>query len=167
MVSRICGINARISYGLYNVLKSKWMERNRVDKETMQMLQEMIKIQEEKRIFEEAARQEDEKRIAIEKEAAELEAKCKSPRGCLNFEEKLFLKLSIRSKKSRIDPTLRNIPLLPTLSHNGGRASQHIFQYRNLLTLQASVDDIVLPRFLKIMKNPARFQSQSSQYFDL
>ncbi|GKD87784.1 hypothetical protein Tco_1358938, partial [Tanacetum coccineum] len=50
-------------------------ERNRVHEETMQMLREMIKIQEEKRIFEEAARQEEEKRIAKEKEAAELEAR--------------------------------------------------------------------------------------------
>ncbi|GJS17508.1 hypothetical protein Tco_0411980 [Tanacetum coccineum] len=47
-------------------------ERNRVHEETMQMLREMIKIQEEKRIYEEAARQEEEKRIAKEKEAADL-----------------------------------------------------------------------------------------------
>ncbi|GJT89491.1 hypothetical protein Tco_1071208 [Tanacetum coccineum] len=52
----------------------------------MQMLREMIKIQEEKRIYEEAARQEEEKRIAKEKEAAELEAKCKI-QDCLNIEE--------------------------------------------------------------------------------
>ncbi|GJS75681.1 hypothetical protein Tco_0725562 [Tanacetum coccineum] len=67
----------------------------------------MIKIQEEKRIFEEAARQEDEKRIAIEKEAAELEAKRKS-QECLNIEEKSIPQASIRSRKSRIDPTLSN-----------------------------------------------------------
>ncbi|GJX30106.1 hypothetical protein Tco_0238185 [Tanacetum coccineum] len=82
-------------------------ERNRVHEETMQMLREMIKIQEEKRIFEEAARQEDEKRIAIEKEAAELEAKRKS-QECLNIEEKSIPQASIRSRKSRIDPTLSN-----------------------------------------------------------
>ncbi|GKC96745.1 hypothetical protein Tco_1162187, partial [Tanacetum coccineum] len=46
----------------------------------MQMLREMIKIQEEKRIFEEAARQEDEKQIAKEKEATELEAKFSTKR---------------------------------------------------------------------------------------
>ncbi|GJV44030.1 hypothetical protein Tco_1428566 [Tanacetum coccineum] len=72
-------------------------ERNRVHEETMQMLREMIKIQEEKRIFEEAARQEDEKRIAIEKEAAELEAKRKS-QECLNIEEKSIPQASIRSR---------------------------------------------------------------------
>ncbi|GJR16783.1 hypothetical protein Tco_0965310 [Tanacetum coccineum] len=37
----------------YQCTQAEEMERNRVDKETMQMLQEMIKIQEEKRIFEE------------------------------------------------------------------------------------------------------------------
>ncbi|GJU50902.1 hypothetical protein Tco_1220457 [Tanacetum coccineum] len=76
----------------------------------MQMLREMIKIQEEKRIFEEAARQEDEKRIATEKEAAELEAKRKS-QECLNIEEKSIPQASIRSRKSRIDPTLRNFTI--------------------------------------------------------
>ncbi|GJX18903.1 hypothetical protein Tco_0221580 [Tanacetum coccineum] len=70
-------------------------------------VQEMIKIQEEKRIFEETARQEEEKRIAKEKEAAELEAKRKS-QECLNIEEKSIPQASIRSRKSRIDPTLRN-----------------------------------------------------------
>ncbi|GKC40519.1 hypothetical protein Tco_1052903 [Tanacetum coccineum] len=60
----------------------------------MQMLREMIKIQ-------------DEKRIAIEKEAAELEAKRKS-QECLNIEEKSIPQASIRSRKSRIDPTLSN-----------------------------------------------------------
>ncbi|GJU40677.1 hypothetical protein Tco_1193634 [Tanacetum coccineum] len=73
-------------------------ERNRVHEETMQMLREMIKIQEEKRIFEEAARQEDEKRIATEKEAAVLEAKRKS-KECLNIEEKSIPQASIRSSK--------------------------------------------------------------------
>ncbi|GKA40426.1 hypothetical protein Tco_0733019, partial [Tanacetum coccineum] len=61
----------------------------------------------EKRIFEEAARQEEEKRIAKEKEAAELEAKRKS-QECLNIEEKSIPQASIRSRKSRIDPTLSN-----------------------------------------------------------
>ncbi|GJW43536.1 hypothetical protein Tco_0072335 [Tanacetum coccineum] len=51
--------------------------------------------------------QEDEKRIAKEKEAAELEAKRKS-QECLNIEEKSIPQDSIRSRKSRIDPTLRN-----------------------------------------------------------
>ncbi|GJT19956.1 hypothetical protein Tco_0878662 [Tanacetum coccineum] len=85
-------------------------ERNRVHEETMQMLREMIKIQEEKRIYEEAARQEEEKRIAKEKEAAELEAKRKS-QECLNIEEKSIPQASIRSRKSRIDPTLRNFTI--------------------------------------------------------
>ncbi|GKF08649.1 hypothetical protein Tco_0042873, partial [Tanacetum coccineum] len=44
---------------------------------------------------------------AIEKEAAELEAKCKS-QECLNIEEKSIPQASIRSRKSRIDPTLSN-----------------------------------------------------------
>ncbi|GJU17020.1 hypothetical protein Tco_1144986 [Tanacetum coccineum] len=48
-----------------------------------------------------------EKRIAIEKEAAELEAKRKS-QECLNIEEKSIPQASIRSRKSRIDPTLSN-----------------------------------------------------------
>ncbi|GJX62649.1 putative ribonuclease H-like domain-containing protein [Tanacetum coccineum] len=65
------------------------------------------KFKKRKRIFEEAARQEDEKRIAIEKEAAELEAKRKS-QECLNIEEKSIPQASIRSRKSRIDPTLSN-----------------------------------------------------------
>ncbi|GKC40918.1 hypothetical protein Tco_1053302 [Tanacetum coccineum] len=85
-------------------------ERNRVHEETMQMLREMIKIQEEKRIFEEAARQEEEKRIAKEKEAAELEAKCKI-QECLNIEEKSIPQASTHSKKFRIDPTLSNFTI--------------------------------------------------------
>ncbi|GJU35694.1 hypothetical protein Tco_1184048 [Tanacetum coccineum] len=63
--------------------------------------------EEEKRIFEEAARQEEEKRIAKEKEAAELEAKCKI-QECLNIEEKSIPQASTRSRKFRIDPTLSN-----------------------------------------------------------
>ncbi|GJQ91589.1 hypothetical protein Tco_0002728 [Tanacetum coccineum] len=63
----------------------------------MQMLRELIKVQ-------------DEKRIAIEKEAAELEAKRKS-QECLNIEEKSIPQASIRSRKSRIDPTLRNFTI--------------------------------------------------------
>ncbi|GJX39423.1 hypothetical protein Tco_0252726 [Tanacetum coccineum] len=85
-------------------------ERNRVHEETMQMLREMIKIQEEKRIYEEAARQEEEKRIAKEKEAAELEAKHKI-QECLNIEEKSIPQASTRSRKFRIDPTLRNFTI--------------------------------------------------------
>ncbi|GJZ10508.1 hypothetical protein Tco_0545267 [Tanacetum coccineum] len=69
-------------------------ERNRVHEETMQILREMIKIQEEKR-------------IAKEKEAAELEAKHKI-QECLNIEEKSIPQASTRSRKFRIDPTLRN-----------------------------------------------------------
>ncbi|GJY91459.1 hypothetical protein Tco_0506655 [Tanacetum coccineum] len=91
----------------YQCTQAEEIERNRVHEETMQMLREMIKLQEEKRIFEEAARQEEEKRIAIEKEAAELEAKRKS-QECLNIEEKSIPQASIRSRKSRIDPTLSN-----------------------------------------------------------
>ncbi|GKD14560.1 hypothetical protein Tco_1198967, partial [Tanacetum coccineum] len=52
-------------------------------------------------------KREEEKRIAKEKEAAELEAKRKS-QECLNIEEKSIPQASIRSRKSRIDPTLRN-----------------------------------------------------------
>ncbi|GJW48192.1 hypothetical protein Tco_0079838 [Tanacetum coccineum] len=68
--------------------------------------------QDEKRIAKEkeAARQEEEKRIAKEKEAAELEAKRKS-QECLNIEEKSIPQASIRSRKSRIDPTLRNFTI--------------------------------------------------------
>ncbi|GKA32524.1 integrase, catalytic region, zinc finger, CCHC-type containing protein [Tanacetum coccineum] len=94
----------------YQCTQAEEVERNRVHEETMQMLREMIKIQEEKRIFEEAVRQEDEKRIATEKEAAELEAKRKS-QECLNIEEKSISQASIRSRKSRIDPTLRNFTI--------------------------------------------------------
>ncbi|GKB75579.1 hypothetical protein Tco_0942474 [Tanacetum coccineum] len=72
-------------------------ELNRVHEETMQILRELIKVQ-------------DEKRIAIEKEAAELEAKRKS-QECLNIEEKSIPQASIRSRKSRIDPTLRNFTI--------------------------------------------------------
>ncbi|GJW74536.1 hypothetical protein Tco_0133906 [Tanacetum coccineum] len=72
-------------------------ELNRVHEETMQILRELIKIQ-------------DEKRIAIEKEAAELEAKRKS-QECLNIEEKSIPQASTRSRKSRIDPTLRNFTI--------------------------------------------------------
>ncbi|GJS01227.1 hypothetical protein Tco_0317735 [Tanacetum coccineum] len=74
------------------------------------MLREMIKLQEEKRIFEEAARQEEEKRIAKEKEAAELEAKNKI-QECLNIKEKSIPQASTRSRKFRIDPTLRNFTI--------------------------------------------------------
>ncbi|GJW29000.1 hypothetical protein Tco_0045875, partial [Tanacetum coccineum] len=94
----------------YQCTQAEEVERNRVHEETMQMLREMIKIQEEKRIFEETARQEEEKRIAKEKEAAELEAKRKS-QECLNIEEKSIPQASIRSRKSRIDPTLRNFTI--------------------------------------------------------
>ncbi|GJY83102.1 hypothetical protein Tco_0496478 [Tanacetum coccineum] len=59
-------------------------ELNRVHEETMQMLRELIKVQ-------------DEKRIAIEKEAAELEAKLKS-QECLNIEEKSIPQASILLK---------------------------------------------------------------------
>ncbi|GJV22146.1 transposase, Ptta/En/Spm, transposase, Tnp1/En/Spm-like protein [Tanacetum coccineum] len=83
--------------------------RNRVHEETMQMLREMIKIQEEKRIHEKAARQEEAKRIAKEKEAAKLEAKCKI-QECLNIEEKSIPQASTRSKKFRIDLTLNLVP---------------------------------------------------------
>ncbi|GJU73606.1 hypothetical protein Tco_1265011 [Tanacetum coccineum] len=72
-------------------------ELNRVHEETMQILRELIKIQ-------------DEKRIAIEKEAAELEAKRKS-QECLNIEEKSIPQASIRLRKSQIDPTLRNFTI--------------------------------------------------------
>ncbi|GKB85660.1 retrotransposon protein, putative, ty1-copia subclass [Tanacetum coccineum] len=85
-------------------------ELNRVHEEMMQILREMIKIQEEKQIFKEAAKQEEEKRIAKEKEAAELEAKRKS-QECLNIEEKSIPQASIRSRKLRIDPTLRNFTI--------------------------------------------------------
>ncbi|GJW21895.1 hypothetical protein Tco_0032517 [Tanacetum coccineum] len=50
------------------------------------------------------------RRIAKEKEAAELEAKRKS-QECLNIEEKSIPQASIRSRKSRIDPTLRNFTI--------------------------------------------------------
>ncbi|GJV65247.1 hypothetical protein Tco_1476075 [Tanacetum coccineum] len=51
-------------------------------------------------------RKEEEKRIDEEKEAAELEAKCKF-QECLNIEEKSIPQASTRSRKFRIDPTLR------------------------------------------------------------
>ncbi|GJR14724.1 hypothetical protein Tco_0797376 [Tanacetum coccineum] len=73
-------------------------ERNRVHEETMQMLREMIK------------RQEEEKRITEEKEAAELEAKRKI-QECLNIKEKSIPQASTRSRKFRIDPTLRNFTI--------------------------------------------------------
>ncbi|GJZ92693.1 hypothetical protein Tco_0664758 [Tanacetum coccineum] len=57
-------------------------ELNRVHEETMQILRKLIKIQ-------------DEKRITIEKEATELEAKCKS-QECLNIEEKSIPQASIQ-----------------------------------------------------------------------
>ncbi|GKD53141.1 hypothetical protein Tco_1286528 [Tanacetum coccineum] len=66
--------------------------------------------EEEKRIFEEAARQEEEKRIAKEKEAAELEAKCKI-QECLNIDEKSIPQASTRSRKFQIDPTLSNFTI--------------------------------------------------------
>ncbi|GJV50585.1 hypothetical protein Tco_1446326 [Tanacetum coccineum] len=100
----------------YQCTQAEEIERNRVHEETMQMLREMIKIQEEKRIFEEAARQEDEKRIAKEKEAAELETKRKS-QECLNIEENLFLKLLFGDKhldtqKSSLESSVKDpIPI--------------------------------------------------------
>ncbi|GKF23667.1 hypothetical protein Tco_0075989, partial [Tanacetum coccineum] len=48
----------------------------------------------------------EEKRIAKEKEAAELEAKHKI-QECLNIKEKSIPQASTRSRKFRIDPTLR------------------------------------------------------------
>ncbi|GJZ43679.1 hypothetical protein Tco_0590934, partial [Tanacetum coccineum] len=55
-------------------------------------------------------RKEEEKRIAEEKEAAELEAKCKI-QECLNIEEKSIPQASTRSRKFRIDPTLSNFTI--------------------------------------------------------
>ncbi|GKB95182.1 hypothetical protein Tco_0981319 [Tanacetum coccineum] len=81
----------------YQCRQAEEMELNRVHEETMQILRELIKVQ-------------DEKRIAIEKEAAELEAKRKS-QECLNIEEKSIPQASIHSRKSRIDPTLRNFTI--------------------------------------------------------
>ncbi|GJU21032.1 hypothetical protein Tco_1154374 [Tanacetum coccineum] len=65
--------------------------------DTFKEFLERLNIQrkeEEKLIFEEAARQEEEKRIAKEKEAAELEAKCKI-QECLNIKEKSIPQASI------------------------------------------------------------------------
>ncbi|GJW80012.1 hypothetical protein Tco_0143987 [Tanacetum coccineum] len=68
-------------------------ELNRVHEETMQILRELIKVQ-------------DEKRIAIEKEAAELEAKRKS-QECLNIEEKSIPQASILLKTLVPTPRVR------------------------------------------------------------
>ncbi|GJZ28097.1 hypothetical protein Tco_0572744 [Tanacetum coccineum] len=57
-----------------------------------------------------AEAREEEKRIAKEKEAAELEAKHKI-QECLNIEEKSIPQASTRSRKFRIDPTLRNFTI--------------------------------------------------------
>ncbi|GJW92093.1 reverse transcriptase domain-containing protein [Tanacetum coccineum] len=81
--------------------------------DTFKEFLERLNIQrkeEEKQIFEEAARQEEEKRIAKEKEAAELEAKRKI-QECFNIEEKSIPQVSTRSRKSRIDPTLSNFKI--------------------------------------------------------
>ncbi|GJW07444.1 hypothetical protein Tco_1569867 [Tanacetum coccineum] len=117
-------------------------ELNRVHEETMQILRELIKVQ-------------DEKRIAIEKEAAELEAKRKS-QECLNIEEKSIPQASIRSRKSRIDPTLRNFTIstkrLPQLHptypfrtlNNGGRSiSDNFLVTESANTIKSSVEDLV------------------------
>ncbi|GKE13742.1 hypothetical protein Tco_1421319, partial [Tanacetum coccineum] len=109
-------------------------ERNRVHEETMQMLREMIKIQEEKRIIEEAARKEEEKRIAEEKEAAELEAKCKI-QECLNTEEKSIPQASTRSRKFRIDPTLRNFTI----------STKHPIPFPSESTPSAITPDLPIP----------------------
>ncbi|GKD53077.1 hypothetical protein Tco_1286464, partial [Tanacetum coccineum] len=74
--------------------------------DTFKEFLERLNIQrkeEEKLIFEEAARQE-------EKEAAELEAKHKI-QECLNIEEKSIPQASTRSRKLRINPTLRNFTI--------------------------------------------------------
>ncbi|GKA27217.1 hypothetical protein Tco_0713385 [Tanacetum coccineum] len=81
--------------------------------DTFKEFLERLNIQrkeEEKLIFEEAARQEEEKRIAKEKEAAELEAKRKI-QECFNIEEKSIPQVSTRSRKFRIDPTLSNFTI--------------------------------------------------------
>ncbi|GJU35091.1 hypothetical protein Tco_1183445 [Tanacetum coccineum] len=64
-------------------------ELNRVHEETMQMLRELIKVQ-------------DEKRIAKEKEAAELEAKRKS-QEFLNTKKNLYLKLLTFKRNHELD----------------------------------------------------------------
>ncbi|GKE56095.1 hypothetical protein Tco_1495280 [Tanacetum coccineum] len=108
-------------------------ERNRVHEETMQMLREMIKIQEEKRIFEEAARQEEEKRIAKEKEAAELEAKCKI-QECLNIEGKSIPQAS----------TQFNVPPMETVN-SLRMEDKHLDTQKG--SLESSVKDpIIIPR---------------------
>ncbi|GKA43148.1 hypothetical protein Tco_0735872 [Tanacetum coccineum] len=107
-------------------------ELNRVHEETMQILRKLIKVQ-------------DEKRIAKEKEAAELEAKRKS-QECLNIEEKSIPQASIRSRKSRIDPTLRNFTYFTkgtednsrSLLQDGRDKSVFIKGFINLLSRRAT-----------------------------
>ncbi|GJS28557.1 hypothetical protein Tco_0489177 [Tanacetum coccineum] len=151
----------------YQCRQAEEMERNRVHEETMQMLREMIKIQEEKRIFEEAARREEEKRIAKEKEAAELEAKRKS-QECLNIEEKSIPQASIRSRKSRIDPTLSNftvstkrIPLsdfIPPVTPNVKTINSLKMGDKHLDTQKGSLESSV--------KDPIPIPSESDVIFD-
>ncbi|GKA78579.1 hypothetical protein Tco_0785116 [Tanacetum coccineum] len=150
-------------------------ELNRVHEETMQMLRELIKIQEEKRIFEEAARQEDEKRIAIEKEAAELEAKRKS-QECLNIEEKSIPQASIRSRKSRIDPTLRNftistkndldvvIPIPPGIDERCFNAESDLLE--SLLNRDSPIDSTKIDSIFDEFSLPRPPEESNSEYSD-
>ncbi|GKA89867.1 hypothetical protein Tco_0811679, partial [Tanacetum coccineum] len=144
-------------------------ELNRVHEETMQILRELIKVQDEKRIAKEkeAARQEEEKRIAKEKEAAELEAKHKS-QECLNIEEKSIPQASIRSRKSRIDPTLskftvstKRIPLsdfIPPVTPNVETVNSLRMGDKHLDTQKGSLESSV--------KDPIPIPSESADLSD-
>ncbi|GJS94555.1 hypothetical protein Tco_0801523 [Tanacetum coccineum] len=95
-------------------------------------MRELIKVQ-------------DEKRIAKEKEAAELEAKRKS-QECLNIEEKSIPQASIRSRKLRIDPTLRNftistkrISFFNCENRNSSKKGKHLDTQKG--SLESSVKD--------------------------
>ncbi|GKC79373.1 hypothetical protein Tco_1130147 [Tanacetum coccineum] len=137
MVSRLRKL-PRNSYGDYQCTQAEEMERNRVHEETMQMLREMIKIQEEKRIFEEAAWQKEEKRIAKEKEAAELEAKRKS-QECLNIEEKSIPQASIRSRKFTNDASFKKFhKFLPNIDLHCFNAESNLIE--SLLNRDTLID---------------------------
>ncbi|GKE46156.1 hypothetical protein Tco_1477414 [Tanacetum coccineum] len=130
----------------YQCTQAEEIERNRVHEETMQMLREMIKIQEEKR-------------IAKEKEAAKLEAKHKI-QECLNIKEKSIPQASTRSRKSRIDPTLRNftistkrIPFSTVKTVNSLKmGDKHLDTQKS--SLESSVKDpIPIPRESDVISN--------------
>ncbi|GJS63239.1 hypothetical protein Tco_0677803 [Tanacetum coccineum] len=123
-------------------------EVKRVHEETMQILREMIKKQEEKR-------------IAEEKEAAEQETKRKT-QECFNIEENSIPK---PSRKFRIDPTLSNFKLTTKHSlcpfwYKENKGFENVIQEKKTVDPSPSIENLgscEIKESFTPLKEPPRF----------